>query len=204
MSSITVIGAGNIGSAVAGIAVRSGASVQVIDRDSAKASAVQGATATAYGDAITGDIVVLALPYPAFNDVLATYASQLAGKTVVDVSNPLDFGTFDLALPAGVSSAAEELASRLPQSTVVKGFNTTFAATLASGVNDGAPTTVLLASDDEDAKKAVADFITAGGLRALDAGPLKRASYLEGIGAMQIILGVTNQTPWTGGFKVVR
>ena len=103
-----------------------------------------------------------------------------------------------------MSSAAEELASRLPQWTVVKGFNTTFAATLASGVNDGAPTTVLLASDDEDAKRAVSDFVTAGGLRVLDAGPLKRAAYLEGIGAMQIILGVTNQTPWTGGFKIVR
>lgn len=204
MSSITVIGAGNIGSAVAGIAVRSGASVQVIDRDAAKASAVEGATATTYGDAVTGDIVVLALPYPAFDDVLATYASQLTGKIVVDVSNPLDFGTFDLALPVGAHSAAEELASRLPKSTVVKAFNTTFAATLASGVNDGAPTTVLLASDDEDAKRSVSAFIAAGGLRTLDAGPLKRASYLEGIGALQIILGVTNQTPWTGGFKVVR
>ncbi|WP_300766680.1 NAD(P)-binding domain-containing protein, partial [uncultured Bifidobacterium sp.] len=66
MSNITVIGAGNIGSAVAAIAVKSGSSVQVIDRDEQKASAVSGATATTYGDTITGDIVVLALHYPAY------------------------------------------------------------------------------------------------------------------------------------------
>ena len=204
MSNITVIGAGNIGSAVAAIAVKSGSSVQVIDRDEQKASAVSGATATTYGDTITGDIVVLALHYPAYPDVLSTYSAQLAGKTVVDVSNPIDFSTFDLALPAGVSSAAEELAAKLPDSNVVKAFNTTFAATLASGVNDGAPTTVLVAGDDDAAKKAVSSFIQGGGLRALDAGPLKRAAYLEGIGALQIFLGVSEQTPWTGGFKIVK
>ncbi|KFI72999.1 NADP oxidoreductase coenzyme F420-dependent [Bifidobacterium minimum] len=204
MSNITVIGAGNIGSAVAGIALKSGASVQVIDRDAQKASAVSGATATTYGEPVTGDIVVLALPYPAYADVLSTYSTQLAGKTVVDVSNPIDFSSFDLALPAGAGSAAEELAAKLPDSTIVKAFNTTFAATLASGENDGAPTTVLVASDDDAAKKAVSDFIQGGGLRALDAGPLKRASYLEGIGALQIFLGVTEQTPWTGGFKIVK
>lgn len=204
MTTITVIGAGNIGSSVAGIAVKGGADVQVIDRDAAKAGAIQGATAASYGDAITGDIVVLALPYGAYSEVLSTYASQLAGKIVVDPSNPIDFATFGIALPEGVKSAAEDLQAKLPQSTVVKAFNTTFAATLATGVNDGEPTTVLVASDDADAKKAVTDFIVAGGLRVLDAGPLAQASSLEGMGALQIGFAATNQTQWTTGFKILK
>lgn len=204
MSNITVIGAGNIGSAVASIAVKGGASVQLIDRDATKAGAVQGATAAPYGDAVTGDIVVLALPYGAYDSVLSTYASQLAGKIVVDPSNPIDFGTFNIALPQGARSAAEDLAGKLPQSRIVKAFNTAFASTLATGVNDGAPTTVLVASDDDAAKKAVSDFIVAGGLRALDAGPLAHAANLEGFGALQINLAATNQTQWTSGFKVLK
>ncbi|WP_420838218.1 NADPH-dependent F420 reductase [Bifidobacterium santillanense] len=206
MSSITIFGAGNIGSAVAGIAVKSGAYVQVIDRNADKAAAAaDGATGAKFGEAsVSGDIVVLALPFSAYEEVLVSYADQIAGKTVVDVSNPIDFTTFDLALPEGARSAAEYLAGKLPQSKVVKAFNTTFASTLATGVNDGAPTVVQLASDDEDAKNDVKAFIEAAGLRTVDAGALKRARYLEGYGALQIILGVTEQTPWTGGFKVVR
>lgn len=205
MSNITIFGAGNIGSAVAGIAVKAGATVQVIDRNPDKAAAsAEGVTGAEFGEAITGDIVVLALPFPAYADAFATYGDQLAGKTVVDVSNPIDFGTFDLALPEGFKSAAEYVAAKLPNSAVVKAFNTTFATTLAIGVNDGEPTVVQLAADDEAAKNSVKAFIEAAGLKTVDAGALKRAQYLEGYGALQIVLGVTNQTPWTGGFKVVK
>lgn len=128
---------------VAGIAVKAGATVQVIDRNPDKAAAsAEGVTGVKFGEAITGDIVVLALPFPAYADAFATYGDQLAGKTVVDVSNPIDFGTFDLALPEGFKSAAEYVAAKLPNSAVVKAFNTTFATTLAIGVNDGEPTVV--------------------------------------------------------------
>lgn len=205
MCNITIFGTGNIGSAVAGIAVKAGATVQVIDRNPDKAAAsAEGVTGAKFGEAITGDIVVLALPFPAYADAFATYGDQLAGKTVVDVSNPIDFGTFDLALPEGFKSAAEYVAAKLPNSAVVKAFNTTFATTLAIGVNDGEPTVVQLAADDEAAKNSVKAFIEAAGLKTVDAGALKRSQYLEGYGALQIVLGVTNQTPWTGGFKVVK
>ena len=205
MCNITIFGTGNIGSAVAGIAVKAGATVQVIDRNPDKAAAsAEGVTGAKFGEAITGDIVVLALPFPAYADAFATYGDQLAGKTVVDVSNPIDFGTIDLALPEGFKSAAEYVAAKLPNSAVVKAFNTTFATTLAIGVNDGEPTVVQLAADDEAAKNSVKAFIEAAGLKTVDAGALKRAQYLEGYGALQIVLGVTNQTPWTGGFKVVK
>lgn len=78
------------------------------------------------------------------------------------------------------------------------------ATTLATGANDEEPTVVQLAADDEAAKNNVKAFIEAAGFKTMDAGALKRAQHLEGYGALQIILGVTNQTPWTGGFKVVK
>ncbi|WEV58607.1 NAD(P)-binding domain-containing protein [Bifidobacterium sp. ESL0728] len=204
MTSITVFGSGHIGAAVAGIGVAAGADVQVIDRDKAKAAAIPGVTASQWSDEITGDIVILALPYSAEASVVDDYGAQLAGKIVVDPSNPVDFGTMDLALPQGVHSAAEELAAKLPNSKVVKAFNTDFAATLASGTNDGAPTTVMAASDNDDAKKALQAVIEAADLRFVDAGPLKRASYMEGFGALQMVLAMNGGTQWTSGFKVVK
>ncbi|KFI45665.1 hypothetical protein GA0061078_1091 [Bifidobacterium bohemicum] len=204
MTSITVLGSGSIGTAVAGIGVAAGADVQVIDRDKAKAAAISSVTASEWGEPITGEIVVLALPYPAQASVAEQYASQLAGKIVVDPSNPVDFSTMDSALPQGAHSAAEQLANSLPDSKIVKAFNTDFAATLASRTNDGAPTTVMAASDSDEAKRALQTIVEKADLRFVDAGPLKRASYLEGFGALQMAVATSGGTQWTSGFKVVK
>lgn len=202
--SVTVIGAGNIGAAVAGLALRAGADVQVLARDATKAaSAVPGATVGTIGDAITGDIVALALPYRALDEVLTAYPAGLPGKVVVDPTNPLDFTTGDIAIDPDDVSAAAQLAARLPGAKVLKAFNTNFAATLASGTTGDAPTAVLIAGDDADAKTALSVVLTGSGLRAVDAGPLKRARELEAIGAVQIGLAVSGQIPWTGGFSLV-
>lgn len=202
MTAVTIIGAGNIGSAVAQIAADAGAQVQVLVRDTAAASVTPGATLGTVGDAITGDIVVLALPYGALADVASTYADQLVGRTVVDVSNPLDFSTFDsLVVPVG-SSATAELAAQLPGSHVLKAFNTTFAATLASKTVGGTPTTVLVAGDDADAKQALLTLVTDGGLRGVDAGSLGRAHELEALGFLQLTLAAGEKTSWTTGFAL--
>jgi len=155
------------------------------------------------GKPVTGEIVVLAVPYPALADVLATRGGQLAGKVVVDITNPLNFETFDsLTVPAD-SSAAAEIAASLPQSRVVKALNTTLAATVASGAVGDLPTTVLIAGDDAEAKSLLADVLTAGGLRAIDAGSLRRARELEALAFLQITLAAQDKLPWTGGFAVV-
>lgn len=203
MSTVTIIGAGNIGSAVAGIAVDAGAQVQVLARDAAKAAVRPAVTAGTFGDPITGDIVVLALPYAALADVVATYGDQLAGKTVVDVTNPLDFSTFDsLVVPEG-SSAAAELAAQLPGAHVLKAFNTTFAATLVTRSTGAVPTTVLIAGDDAAAKQRFTSLLEAGGLRAVDAGSLKRAHELEALGFLQLTLAAAEKTSWTTGFALL-
>ncbi len=85
---------------------------------------------------------------------------------------------------------------------MVKAFNTTFAATLGGSVGDH-PTTVLIAGDDAAAKTLVGDVVTAGGLRAVDAGAQSRARELEALGFLQITLAAGEKVPWTGGFAVV-
>jgi 8-hydroxy-5-deazaflavin:NADPH oxidoreductase len=186
MAHVSIIGTGNMGQALAGIVTRGGNTVEVFDRSS--------------GDApVTGDIVVLAVPYPA----VAERGDQLAGKVVVDITNPLDFATFDSLTVAADGSAAAEIAEALPHSRVVKAFNTVFAAALASGNVGPLPTTVLIAGDDADAKALLAGVIDAGGLRAIDAGALSRARELEALGFLQITLAAAEKVSWTGGFGVV-
>lgn len=191
MTSITIFGNGSMGQAIGGVFARGGADIQHIG------SGDEGAT-------VTGDIVVLAVPYPALAQIAATHGAQLAGKTVVDITNPLDFSTFDaLVVPAG-SSAAAELQTALPDAKVLKAFNTNFAATLVSGREGDAPTTVLVAGDDSAAKAGLIAAITAGGLEAVDAGTLARAHELEAIGFLQLTLAVGEQIGWTGGLALVR
>jgi predicted dinucleotide-binding enzyme len=206
MSTVTVIGAGNLGSVVAGIAAKGGTGVQVLARDAEKAKAVAGplgGTAGTVGDAITGEIVVLAVPYPAVADVLSAYPGAFDGKVLVDVSNPVDFSTFDdLTVPAD-SSAAKLLQDAVPAANVVKAFNANFGATLGSGAAGPVQTAVLVAGDDVAAKQALVDLVTAAGLRAVDAGSLKRARELEAIGFLQITLAGAEKISWTGGFTLV-
>jgi len=187
---LSIIGTGNMGHAIASIAGKGGHTVQLL-----------GSSAT--DTPVSGDIVVLAVPYPAVADVIAQRGESLAGRVVVDITNPLNFETFDsLTVPAD-SSATEEIAAALPQSRVLKAFNTTFAGTLAAGTVGPLPTTVLIAGDDADAKAALAGVVTSGGLKAVDAGSLKRARELESLGFLQLTLAAGEKVSWTGGFGVV-
>jgi len=205
VSTVTIIGAGSMGTAIAGVVANGDNTVQVLTKDPQKASAkIPAATHGTVGEPITGDIVILALPYPAVSEVLGQYAGVLDGKVIVDITNPVDFATFDsLVVPVG-SSAAEVIAEILPDSSVLKAFNTTFAATLASGTVGAERTTVLIAGDDTDAKNALAAIIEQGGLRAVDAGSLKRAHELEALGFLQLALAAGNKTSWTSGFALAR
>jgi 8-hydroxy-5-deazaflavin:NADPH oxidoreductase len=190
MAHVSIIGTGNMARAIAGVVTKGGNTVELFDRSD-------------LDKPVTGEIVVLAVSYPAVADVISQRGEQLAGKVVVDITNPLNFETFDsLTVPAD-GSAAAEIAAALPQSRVLKAFNTTFAGTLAAGTVGALPTTVLIAGDDADAKSLLVDVVTAGGLRALDAGPLRRARELEAMGFLQITLAASEKVSWTGGFAVV-
>jgi predicted dinucleotide-binding enzyme len=206
MTTVTVIGAGNFGSVVAGIAAKGGTGVQVLARDVEKARTVAGplgGTAGAVGDEVTGDVVVLAVPYGAVADVVEAYPDAFDGKVLVDVTNPVDFSTFDdLVVPAD-SSAARLLQDAVPGAKVVKAFNTNFGGTLASGEIGSVPTTVLVAGDDEAAKRTVVELVTAAGLRGVDAGSLKRARELEAVGLLQMTLAGAEKISWGGGLALI-
>jgi 8-hydroxy-5-deazaflavin:NADPH oxidoreductase len=190
MAHVSIIGTGNMGQAIAAVAGKGGHTVELLGQDDIDTPA-------------RGDIVVLAVPYPAVPAVLDQRGSQLEGKIVVDITNPLDFETFDsLTVPAD-SSAAAEIAAKLPSSRVLKAFNTNFAGTLAAGAVGPLTTTVSIAGDDADAKATLAGVITSGGLKAIDAGSLKRARELEAIGFLQISLAANEKVAWTGGFGIV-
>jgi 8-hydroxy-5-deazaflavin:NADPH oxidoreductase len=190
MADISIIGTGNMGQAIAAIAGKGDNSVQLLNTSDSDKQ-------------VTGDVVVLAVPYPAVAGVLAERGASLAGKIVVDITNPLNFETFDsLTVPAD-SSAAAEIAAALPDSRVLKAFNTNFASTLASGAVGPLTTTVLIAGDDADAKSVLAGIITGGGLEAIDAGTLSRARELEALGFLQIKLASAEKVSWSGGFGIV-
>lgn len=192
MTTITIFGSGNMGSAIGAVFAAGGHSVEHI------------ATGT-QNPVVNGEIVVLAVPHAALGEIVAAYRDQLAGKIVVDITNPVDFGTFDGLVVPSDGSAAAELAAALPGARVLKAFNTNFAATLASGAVGDNPTTVLIAGDDAEAKATLAEALTGGGaVRTLDVGGLKRARELEALGFLQITLAASEKTTWSGGFAVVR
>jgi predicted dinucleotide-binding enzyme len=115
----------------------------------------------------------------------------------------VDWSSFDRLVTPADSSAAEEIAKRLPGSPVVKAFNTTFAGTLVDGEVEGAPLDVLLAGDDGDAKAEVARLVEAGGMRAIDAGPLRRARQLEQLGFLHMALQDALGSGYGSGVKFV-
>jgi 8-hydroxy-5-deazaflavin:NADPH oxidoreductase len=199
---VTIIGAGNMGRAIGTRAVAGGHEVEIIDNDpeeAAKLAEELGDSATAVDKgSVDGEIVVLAVYYPVTLAAAEEYGDQLAGKAVVDISNPVDFETMDGLVVSADTSAAEELAEALPSGTpVVKAFNTTFATTLAPGEVAGQNLDVFVAADDEAAKQKVISLVESGGLRPLDVGPLRRARQLEQL----MFLNITIQEPLGLGYQ---
>jgi NADPH-dependent F420 reductase len=204
---VTIIGAGKMGRGIGTRLVAGGHDVEVVDRDPDEAralaeelqAAAQGggsAQAVDQDAALGGEVVVLAVYYPATLEAAEQYGERLAGKVVVEISNPVDFATFDgLATPPD-TSAAEQLAAAAPAAAVVKAFNTTFGNTLVPGEAGGQTLDVLIAGDDAEAKRKVSELIESGGLRPLDVGPLRRARQLEQVGFLHIAV----QEPLGAGF----
>jgi len=209
---VTIIGSGNMARGIGSRLVAGGNSVRILDRDKEKADALAGelraqdgaeATTGSLGDQIEDDVVVLAVPYGAVESIVGQYGSELSGKVVVDITNPVDWESFDRLVTPPDSSAAEEIDRLVPEAAVVKAFNTTFAGTLVGGEVGGQPLDVFVASDDSDAKQKVAGLIEAGGLRPVDAGPLRRARQLEGLGFLHMRLQQPLGTGFGSAVKVV-
>ena len=190
---ITVIGAGNMGSAFVKQLTRAGHQVSVTARDSTKAEKVAaanpGAKAVPTSGAAEGaDAVVLATGYAEAVGALRS-VGPLTGKIVIDITNPLTADYMGLTL-GYTTSAAEEIAKAVPGIELVKAFNTVFAQVLAEGAElGGNKVTVFYASDSERAKQATRSLAESMGFETIDAGGLKNARYLEPLAGLNIYLG---------------
>ncbi len=196
---IAIIGAGNVGTALAGALARAGHRVTISAKTEGHAAEVAQATGTGAAnsnkDAIAGsDVVIFAVPGTAFDDLVTELGHDLAGKVVVDVSNR---PTPD-ASGAG-TSAAEELQAQLPDASVVKAFNTAFATRQADPTVDGVSADGFVAGEDGDAKDQVLRIVESIGFRPVDAGSLAAARTLEGMAWLNIsrnMQGGTWQDAW--------
>jgi len=184
MSTISIIGSGSMAAAIGGLAAKAGHTVEVMSRNVAKALALAeqvgaGATTGMFGAAPAGDIVILAVPYSAVLDVVKQYGEELAGKLLVDITNPVAADHTSFVTPAD-SFGAQEIARAAPaDAKVVKAFNTQFSHVLAASPVVGHPLDVFLAGDDTQAKACVSAFVESLGLRPMDTGQLLMARTLE-------------------------
>jgi predicted dinucleotide-binding enzyme len=186
MTTISIIGSGNMATAIGTRAARHGHTVELMSRNTAKAQVLadqigHGATVGAFGATPAGDIVIVAVPYTGAVDVVTHYGDALAGKILVDISNPFNADASGLATTPD-SSAAQEIAAAAPEGTpVVKALNSVFGHVLAHDT----PLDVFVAGDDAAAAKAqVAAFLESIDLRPLDTGGLEMASVLEWTGIL--------------------
>lgn len=204
---ITIIGTGNMARGIGSRVLAGGNELTVVGKDQAAADAVatdlDGSVKTAVtGDQLEGDVIVLAVYYPDARAAVEHYADQLAGKVVVDITNPVNENVDGLLVPAD-GSATEELAAVAPDARFVKAFNTTFAGTLNAGGVSGQTLDVLIAGDDEEAKDKVAKVARDGGLNPIDVGPQKRARELEGLGLLHMGVQNTLGTGYGSAVKIV-
>jgi 8-hydroxy-5-deazaflavin:NADPH oxidoreductase len=201
---VAIIGAGNVGKALATSITRAGHEVTIAAEhaENARAAADQvGATpaadnATAVIDA---DVVILAVPYTAAGGQVADdIRDRVAGKAVVDVSNPIKPDFSGLATS---TSAAEELQQQLPEASIVKAFNTIFASNQA---NPSPEVDGYVAGDDDKAKQQVISLVESMGFAPVDVGPLSAARYLEGMAFINIGLNAANGWSWTSAWRLRR
>ncbi len=149
-----------------------------------------------------GDVVILAVPQTEVKDAVGHFGKAADGKTIIDVTNALT-STMDLSIGC-TTSAAEELQKIVPNSPVVKAFNTVFAQNQSTGKVNGEQLTAFIAGDDVKAKKTVMKLAADIGFDPIDCGPLKEARYLEPMGVMMIGLGYAEEMGTDIGFKLIK
>jgi predicted dinucleotide-binding enzyme len=191
MTTISIIGSGNMATAIGTRAAQHGHTIELMSRNIDKAQALadklgSGATVGTYGAPPAGDIVIVAVPAGDAVDIVAHYGEALAGKILVDITNPFNADASGVVTTPG-SSVSQQIAAVAPESAhVVKAFNTIFGGVIA----EDKPLDAFFAGDGVEAKTRVSAFLESLDMRALDAGPLEMAHTLEWAGIL--LVGVAN------------
>lgn len=202
---IGIIGAGNVGSALATACVTAGHTVRIAAAHPGQAEKLAARVGAFAADssaaAVEGaDIVILAVPYSALAEVAVELHDNLAGRIVIDVTNPV---APDLDHRLTTTSGAEEVQDIAGEARVVKAFNTVMAALQATPVVEGMRLDGLFATDDEYARTQMHEFLRSLEYEPLDCGPLIMARALEDLGLINVRLNAVNQWNWQTAWKLV-
>ena len=187
MTTISIIGSGNMATAIGTRAAKHGHTIELMSRNAAKAQALAdqigyGTTVGTFGERPAGDIVIVAVLYAGAVDAVAHYGDALAGKILVDITNPFNADGTGLETTTG-NSVSEQIAAAAPDGTpVVKAFNSIFSGVIA----DDKPLDVFFAGDSLDAKARVKAFLESLDMRPLDVGGLDMAYVLEWAGILLV------------------
>ena len=204
---VAIIGAGNVGTALATSIGRAGHEVIITSRDAKDAQAAASTTGARVAEsnaaaAAEADVVIPAVGIGDIEALAQEIAEPAAGKPVVDVTNRISFGEMGPEIDT-TSSNAEAISELLPDSPVVKAFNTLFATHQHDPVADGLQLDGYVAGDDESAKATVLELVKSIGLRPIDVGPLVRARQLEALAFLNMALNIVNNGTWQSGWKLV-
>jgi predicted dinucleotide-binding enzyme len=198
MTTISIIGSGNMATAIGTRAAKHGHTVELMSRNPAKAQALadqigHGTTVGTYGATPAGDIVIVAVLYAGAVDVVTHYGDALAGKILIDITNPFNDDASGVVTTKG-NSVAQQMAAAAPEGAhVVKAFNSIFSGVIAADK----PLDVFFAGDSAEAKMRFAEFLESLGLRPRDAGALEMAYALEWAGILLVGLASNG-----GGFDI--
>jgi predicted dinucleotide-binding enzyme len=212
---IAIIGAtGNMGSAIARNLVKHNYRLILMSRNPEELSELKHSLSSVNAKAVIdtndcvkdvsweADIIILACPYEAEKDIAEKIREVAVGKVVISISNPLNARYRDLVMSPH-TSAGEELQKLLPESKVVKAFNTTLAADFTSPVIDGKISDVFIAANNGNSLEVVSGIVAAAGFNPVVAGDLSVSRTLERMMLKQIQIGLRNRYDWLAGWKIL-
>lgn len=148
------------------------------------------------------DVIILAVPYQAQQELAAKIKDVVNQKIVISIANPLN-ENYDGLVTAPDTSAAEELQKILPNAKVVKAFNTVFAADFTSPVIDGKQADAFIAGNDPEALETVSGLVSTAGFNPITAGNLTISRTLENMTLLLIRLNMKHNYNWLAGWKIL-
>ncbi len=204
---ISILGTGKMGSAVG--RQLAGCGYQVIfgsrepKANMERFSGIENISVKNYTEAASAaNVVVVAVPWSCTLELLKSLENQLKEKVIVDLTNPLSADISRLVV-GGDNSAAEQIASRLPESHVVKAFNAITADNFPKPDLTGEQAQVFYCSDNEAAKEVVRKLITSAGYEHKNCGALSNARYVEAIAMLWLQLAFWEEKGSQWSFKIV-
>ena len=208
---IAIMGAGNVGKALGSGWGRAGHEISFgvpdpFDPRHEKAAEMAGnAIVASVADAAnSADLLAFAVPWDAVPEVIGR-CGPLAGKIIIDATNPLSFGEHGLALALGfATSGGEEIARLAPEASVFKTLNQVGFAVIADATGYSTRPAMFVAGDDDTRKPLVSDLVEDLGFEAIDAGPLCTARLLEPYAMLWIDQAVNRGAPTNNAFAFMR